>query len=162
MAVQGVKFTKVAQLNSLQDKYSTFDTFCLSIQTAAQVEDNHSRSSKPSTILHSARSSDESATFESLFVDRRFGQTPRRRSKKCGDDKKPNGQWNGKTLSCHDCGSKAHLKFHRACPAEISRRKEGGSILDGVRKQISQGHSSQEIFACLAIALDDATCIELS
>ncbi len=45
MAIQGVEFTKNSQLMSVQKTDSSFDSVSLSLQTAAQVEDNYFRNS---------------------------------------------------------------------------------------------------------------------
>ncbi len=163
MAIQGVEFTKVAQLASLESKESTFDSLSLAIQTAAQVEDNHERTALASTtpktreIFQTTALSDTTSEFEILFTDRRFGRIPHKRSKKCGDNKTENGAYKGKPLQCFDCKSTKHLKYHKECPAEIDRRKPGGSILDGVHKQLKEGKRPAQILACLAIALEDST-----
>eukprot|EP00171_Calliarthron_tuberculosum_P016681 IDg16681t1 len=119
MAIQGVDFTKVAQLSSLQTKESTFDTLRLSVQTASQVEDSYANKTKKSNVL---------------LLDQ---LSPTEKEDDILDPK--------------------HLKFHRDCPGEIRRRKEGGSILDGVQKQLQSGRSTEEVLECLSFALEAAT-----
>eukprot|EP00171_Calliarthron_tuberculosum_P008499 IDg8499t1 len=161
MAIKGVEFTKVAQLSSLQEKHATFDSLSLQVLTAAQVEDSYGKKSGMNQILFTEPEpepeNERQDVLESFFVDRRFGRTNKRRSKKCGDNKRRNREWKGKIMTCHDCNSKFHLKFQRQCKGEIARRNRGGSILDDVRKQLNSGKSTEELLVCLAIALEDET-----
>ncbi len=140
MAIRGVEFTKYAQL-SLPDESTTFDDLSLSIQTAAQVEDTHKQAevakggSKSYGSIYRTNHSDviselmienEPEQFQQFnvhYTDRRFGRVRNRRSSKCGDNKRSNGTWNGKIMTCHECKSTKHLKFHKECPTEIKRRK---------------------------------------
>lgn len=49
--------------------------------------------------------SGENTSFDSLSLStgRCFGRPPRKSSYKCGDNKRNNGLWRGKTMTCHDC-----------------------------------------------------------
>eukprot|EP00171_Calliarthron_tuberculosum_P009761 IDg9761t1 len=60
-------------------------------------------------------------------------------------------------MRCHNCRSIRHLKFHRECPTEKERRKQGDCVLDGVRYQLKDGVNTAQILSCLASALYDAT-----
>lgn len=120
MAIRGVGYTKFAQI-TLSDEDTSFDDLSLAIQTAAQVEDSNSDQSQTRTAIgtfiteqHDTCPSSFTELMEIVdwehcegynvnFIDLRFGRTPRKRSNKCGDNKRSNGEWKGKRMTCHDC-----------------------------------------------------------
>ena len=168
IAVQNVEFAKTAQLTSLADKNTTFEKLNLSILTAAQLEDSFKPKIRRSDIYFAEeeRNNDTDSDgksedlFDQYFVDRRFGHRNRKRSSKCGDNKKQNGMKNNAVMKCFDCGSVRHLAFHKECPTQIDRMKKKTGILDGVRKQLTKGHNPSEILACLAFASDESLNVE--
>ena len=98
VAVQNLEFTKTAQPSSLAGKYTTFEKLTLSIITAAQIEDSFKPKTKRSEIYFTEKGSTESTDsdqetedlFSQYFVDRRLGHRNRKRTLKCGDNKKQN------------------------------------------------------------------------
>ena len=168
IVVQKVEFAKTAQLTSLADKNKMFEKLNLSILTAAQLEDRFKTKTRRSDVYFSEEESNSDTDsdgksedlFDQYFVDRRFGHRNRKRSLKCGNNKKQNGMKNNAVMKCFDCGSVRHLAFHKECPTQVGRMKKKTETLDGVRKQLTKGHNPSEILACLAVASDESMNIE--
>lgn len=165
-AFKGVEFAKSALLNSIQEKDATFANLSTLVLHAAQIEDNYSSQSKFSNVYNvngsttyydcKTESDDEIDVFDQFFVDRRYGKITRKRSKQCGDGKRENGKRKGEVMRCFDCNSKFHLAFHKDCPEQHKRMNKSSGVLDGVRKQLSNGRKSAEILACLAMAVESS------